>query len=315
MPGQPATGSPQVVVVPQDPNAQKQQLLDTAELNAGASAVIPVNPVSQMPGNPVRLLDLQADSSQGRIVTITFSQQFQSASGLIGNNPQTPSLVCPTGPVRGIIEFGNGATFSTVEVDIPPPDQFGPAFENTISPVSYKNSGVSLSVPAGSIRVYARNDGNAQFLTPTPPFVIGTGTVAFGTNAPLQDPIVLAHASYNSTYGSVPPTRTEYIFRGGSVLAPTDEISIDIPPFATGVRFYANATNDLTAVSPGFRIGLFSVATPFTASLPQYMFAYDVAPGSDGHVEFSGDISYITIRNTSVANIISMAAVFDIGNF
>src|SRR5262249_40442133 len=89
--------------------APLQNLLDAAEQNLGNSAVIqPAQTVA--PGNPVKLLDLRADSPRSRVVTVALSQSLPNPNAL------TVDIACP---IYGVIEFGNGGSYATVELDIP----------------------------------------------------------------------------------------------------------------------------------------------------------------------------------------------------
>lgn len=274
-----------------------RKILDVAELNAGSSAIVSPGVPVGFPGNPVRLLDLHADSSQGQVVTVTMSQQLQT-------NDMMASY-----PIRGIIEFGNGGATSTVEFDIPPPDPLAAIGIPTLIPLTFPKSGVALSVPAGSIRIYARNDSNA-------PFLLGAGTIGSGgvttPGATFIDPIVFAHVAYNSVFGSVPPTRTIYLAGNGNTLGAGNGTTFaDIPPFATGVRFSAGSAQGFPpyALSPGFRVSI--VYDPLGLNA----FTYDVAPGTDGHIEFGQMAAYFVVTNTGIAPINTLNAIFDIGNF
>ena len=272
-----------------------RQLLDGAELNAGASFIVSPNPQAGLPGNLVRILDLHADSKEGRVITVTMSQQ------------SVPSGFITTGPVRGLIEFGNGGAISTVEFDIPPPDCLATFFTGTPTniPLFFKNSGVSLSVPAGSIRVYARNDANAGFIQVSLPNVIG--------NLDGTDPTVFAHASYNAVFGAVAPTRTVYLAPSFGVPFPNGSTLVcDVPPFATGVRFMIGPIPSLFVAPPFIPSPQINVAlcTPWG-----YASTYQVPAGSDGYRQFSGDVNIVSIENTSGGPINGVAAVFDIGNF
>jgi hypothetical protein len=270
-----------------------RQLLDVAELNAGASFSVPPSPTPGQPGNLVRILDLHADSKEGRVITVTMSQQPVTTGNFT------------SGPVRGIIEFGNGGAISTVEFDIPPPDCLGSFTQPGILSLFFKNSGVSLSVPAGSLRVYARNDANAGFIQVPLPNVIGS--LAGDT------PNVFAHASYNAVFGAVAPTRTVYLAPPQGVPFPnTSTLVCDVPPFATAVRFMRGPIPGLFVVPPLVPSPQINVAlcTPWG-----YASTYQVPAGEDGYRQFSADVNVVSVENTSGGPINGVAAVFDIGNF
>jgi hypothetical protein len=250
------------------------------EVSAAGQSIAP-NTASVAQGKPEKLIELVAESRFGQIATVTLSQQLPDL---------TKAGVSPEEPVVGIIEFGNGGTWSSVEVDVPPPDA-----TNDL-PVRFSRSGVSLSVPAGAIRVFARNDRNA-------PLIVNPAVPISNPGPNPVNPLVIAHVSYMSTYGSIPPTRTLYVAGNGAQLAGGGEgITVHVPPFATGVRWY-------TSGAPSAAIDFILVDGSGTS-----LRNVAVVAGTDGHVDFSGVISRIIVQNNN-AGPINVTAVFDIGNF
>ena len=262
----------------------KKRLLDEEEMNLGSSAIIAPGLIG-VPGPTTRLLDLRADSPLAQVVTVTLSQQLQNPGG---------SGIFPNEPIIGQLTFGNGGAESTVEFDVPPADSTGEV-DKTLIPQRILRSGVSLSVPAGSLRVYAKCDRNNGLITdPTKPLGFGT-----------ESPVVYAHVAYGSVYGSVPPTRTVYMANFLAPLAPTATVTCGVPAFATGVRFMA--FDGVTGISAPLNVSIVSGSG-------LYIYAYAVAAGSDGFAVIPGNVKNVAVTNSG-ANDISLAAVFEIGNF
>ena len=127
---------------------QKNRLLDDADNNIGNSSIInpdatdTIIPIT----NPTRLLTLDALSPTGQMVTIAMTNRF------ITDPPPQFAGSGFGGPIVGIAEFGNGSVAMRVEFDVPlgRVDFLGTEAQDGVSMVS---------VPAGTLRVYARNDG------------------------------------------------------------------------------------------------------------------------------------------------------------
>src|SRR5579872_1100696 len=121
--------------------------------NGGNMILTPAN-------NPDRIIDLTCDSDTGQQVTIGISASCNMPSPATESN----NFQFIGGPVTARIEFGNGAQFAAVEVDVP--ITFNPAaFNNPNLPASQggnivNEGGIQVSVPGGVIRVYGRNDSN-----------------------------------------------------------------------------------------------------------------------------------------------------------
>lgn len=253
-------------------------------MNLGSSSIIAPGVIG-VPGPTTRLLDLRSDSPLACVVTVTLSQQLQNPGG---------SGIFPNEPIIGSLTFGNGGAESTVEFDVPPADSTGEV-NKALIPQRILRSGVSVSVPAGSLRVYAKCDRNNGLITdPTVPLGFGT-----------ESPIVYAHVAYGSVYGSMPPTRTVYIANFAAPLNPSVSATCAVPAFATGVRFMAS--DGITAISAPLNVSISSASG-------LYSFSYNVAAGSDGFAVIPGNAKNLVVTNTG-ANPISLAAVFEIGNF
>lgn len=110
--------------------------------------------------NPDRIIDLTADSKTGQMATIAITANC---------TPPLPTTESPNfqflgGPATARIEFGNGAQFAAVEIDVPV--TINPSnFNNPNLPASQGNNvtnegGTLITVPAGVLRVYGRDDSN-----------------------------------------------------------------------------------------------------------------------------------------------------------
>lgn len=147
----------------------KTRLLDDADQNIGNSQQVDcsnsiiVEPIS----NPPRIINLDAKSDTGQTACVAIAAQ---------TIPQAQGTVASfAGPLTAILEFGNGSVSQKVEIDVP----IG-RVQDFRSPASIKQGQVIASVPAGTLRVYGRNDGN--LITPSQNQLIGfpPGSVQFG---------------------------------------------------------------------------------------------------------------------------------------
>lgn len=136
------------------------QLLDDADNNIGNATVVDPYPGFQQADfatvpqqNPARILNLNGLSKFGNQVTVALSASFHAL------NPPNQNVTGPNSepwPIVGIIEFGNGSQFTTAEVDIP----LGwiPNGSGNPSPNINQDGVTFVTVPAGTLRIYARND-------------------------------------------------------------------------------------------------------------------------------------------------------------
>lgn len=132
-----------------------------------------LNPVP----NPDRIIDLTAESKSGQMVTIALTA-FCAPVAPSNAFPQSTFFPYIGGPATARIEFGNGAQYSAVEVDVPV--TINPAtYNNPNFPTSYQQGGplspeggTLVTLPGGVLRVYGRNDSN--LITPSLQYA-GTG--------------------------------------------------------------------------------------------------------------------------------------------
>jgi len=217
------------------------RLLDDAENNVGnATMLFPeVLPPGQLfttvkQSNPPRVLNLTADSKSGQSVTVVMTAARQTnATGT-------------SGPVTGIIEFGNGTQFTRVEFDVPIGPFTGNAF--AVAPGTQPDdSGAVIQVPTGIVRAYFRYDD--AYLTPelagyafggpgSPAFPLpaGAGPIAPGGSTPL---LVKAFANYFGRHHT-PLYKSLYLYRTNTVDiqfgAFGAQPTYSIPPFAKTIQ-------------------------------------------------------------------------------
>jgi hypothetical protein len=187
---------------------EKPTLLSDADMNIGNELRIvspPPLPVVRTPStSPARILNLNAASKSGQMVTVGIGARAASS-------PDLATTLFPSNFITGVAEFGNGARSTLVEFDIP----LGPtSLVSTANPipVAPEDGGVMISLPSGTLRVYARSDTN---------LVAGTidGSVAGGNIANLSPPaelgatdiIVYAFAGYFTRPSVFPPTKTLWL--------------------------------------------------------------------------------------------------------
>lgn len=181
-------------------------------LNNGAVAIASLLPNPQ----PDRILVLDGLSSEGQMVTIGMAAAADPANTTVN-----------VGPITGIIEFGNGATFSRVEFDVP---TGGFAFVNNM--VLPRDSGVFVTVPGGTIRVYARNDANQAYPTVAGGHV-GPAAGPLVAGDPDQLAIVKAFVTYYQKAGPQNRVTKTVYFGGGNFSTGT---TYAIVPFAKRLR-------------------------------------------------------------------------------
>lgn len=207
-------------------------LLQNGELNLGAlKDVSPSTGVLSSKtgaGVETRILELRGDSKLAKWVTITFN-----VAPAFPDNPLYNPVV---GPLVGIVEFGNGSALNRVEVDIQQGNWLstilpGPPYGNGFP---LPSGGTMLSVPAGSLRVFARNDGGYQPLGDGNPIGNTTNTAK-----------VTAHAAYGQKPAYEANTRSI------ALTSPTPQLAgfvnaCGVPPFARGFtinRTFVNTTS------------------------------------------------------------------------
>ena len=182
--------------------ADKTPLLENAEQNIGNSTtLLPQDGSSGVvipQTNPPRLLNLTGGSAAGQTTTITMT-----VSRIVGAENPNPGF---PGPVTGIIEFGNGGRFTRVEFDLAV-GPFAGAINQATSAVEPQDGVVTVTVPTGVLRAYARYDNLllAPLLGTNPPMsqaqveglsgtdIVGPGGPLFVTNP--ADPTGQTHLS------------------------------------------------------------------------------------------------------------------------
>lgn len=290
---------------------QKTRLLDDADQNIGNAEIInpQLAPTNFPETNPPRILNLDALAKTGMMTTVSLS-----GSALVGNNAPIPGNSYG-GPIIGIIEFGNGSVFTRVEVDVP----IGPI--TTAGFVAATNlrepeDGVTiLSVPTGTLRVYARNDAN---LLPTTVQGLTAGIPNGGANPSLQPSLdislarsafVKAQADYHQRAAWRAPTRTLTLFAQNPGLGsqftvnsfPTSYFSI--PPLSKRVRLLRNA---------GFGIPVPSVTIEFLSPYLQTLDQASVGVGATSpFIDVPGQATWFNVLTG--AAVIHLAAQFEIG--
>ena len=224
----------------------KARLLDDADANIGNGAIITAQPFPQGPlgppnlkpeSNPARILNLDALSTTGQTVTVTFT-----ASLLQG------VFSFESGPITGIIEFGNGAVFTRVEFDISigPVGSVGGGAPGSGTPTEPQDGGVTITVPSGVLRAYARHDG--AYMTPdifgklpnNPP--AGTPSTCISPHTTNVQIFAKAFAGYYTRHFSR-LYKTQYIFRCDQSNVANSSVIYNlypIPAFAKSVRLLRN---------------------------------------------------------------------------
>lgn len=209
-------------------------LLDQYDLNLGSTQKVPRPNRTNTPqaGALVRLLDINSEGRSGQVVTLTMGS-------LINDGEVAPGLAAISGPVTGIVEWGNGAASNRVEFDLPQPsrllcDPFSPFTTNYSKDLvtTPRQSGLTLTLTASSIRVFARNDANLPY-TMQPSVV-----VCSDSNDLLIDPTVFAFVGYGGGSGVLNALLRKSIYlTPTATLAGVTSFVCSIPPFAKRVWF------------------------------------------------------------------------------
>lgn len=270
-------------------SAQKSRLLDDADLNIGnAAIVIPQNltgDAETIPAqNPPRILNLDALSPTGQMITVAIT------AALVLEPPPVMSQFA--GPITAIIEFGNGGVFTRFEVDVPVgPYQanLGPA-KNPREPF---DGGTVLSIPAGVLRVYARND--ARFVTPSVNSTAPTAIIAPDPDPDSPRVIVKAFTCYQPRISGRFGTPRKTLYLGAGDLAPfAAGLTYSVPAFAKSVRLLRDHDNNPVTYTLRFRdaIGMNLLDTrTFAAATPS---DFVPVPGTCNNIEITqgaGDTS------------------------
>lgn len=220
----------------------KNRLLDDGDQNIGNAEIVtpqglPASGAAHIVPNlnPPRILAMDALSPTAQMVTLTFTAAVaQPASG--GSSPSN------VGPITGIVEFGNGSQFTRLEVDIP----VGP-YDYVATPSQPRDGGVTLTVPAGTLRAFGRHDGH--YVTPS------INGIAAGTTPPTLQTVpvlVKAFATYFTRFATKAPTKTLYLGAGSTAAIPGGVGSYSIPPFAKRMRILRDRVNNTTTFNATF---------------------------------------------------------------
>lgn len=308
-------------------------LLDQAELNLGATKkVVRPNYVDRpAPGEAVRLLDLNCDGQYGEGVTVTMGL-FINDNELTHNSPNS-ALNAIASPITGIIEWGNGASTSYIEFDLPQPNRllcdpfawFTDDYPRSLI-TTPRQSGVTVSLAASSIRVYARNDANLVYTAAT------SLTIGTSYNDTTIDPTAFAFLGYGNSSGMVNGLlrKTVYLTSGGvagslgsaalTVNAAANFLSgatCGIPPFAKRVWFpRQGGTNDfwsgncLAAAPINVRFDS-NISSSTVSRHPLGMFS--IPFNSEGLIEIPPSATSMTAFSDNQADLAyCVAAVFEL---
>lgn len=280
-------------------NAGKGRLLSNGDLNVGNSQIIKTvgPPIKIVPDlDPPRILNLDAQSDTGQLVTVSI--------GAVGMNQGDFGASPMPGLITGIIEFGNGSVFTKLELDVP----LGPIdFASTLNanPKQPSLGGVLITVPAGTLRVYARSDAN--YITPTIIGLIGlplAGALPPNAGGLAVDVVVTAFAAYYTRPGNgAGPTKTLFLGRAPAAgINWAINTTYNIPAYAKTIKF----------LRPRANIVDFTISDAAGNTVEQHI----IAAGTDSPVfPLYGYAKYFTIGGTSSPAIVGqvMAAVFDLG--
>lgn len=294
----------------------KNRLLDDSDNNIGNSSII--NPAEAqsifVQTNPTRLLALDALSPTGQMVSVSMTNRF------ITDPPPAFGGSSMGGPIIGIVEFGNGSVATRVEMDVPlgRVDFTGAEAQDGVT---------AMSVPAGTLRVYARNDGN---LIPSTIFGqpqgiaqgvavsnnIANYAVTAGDPSIARSTLVKAHTAYFTRPAATRgPSRTVWVYVGNGVVvgAPVPFITagvdvfgaMTIPPFSKKVRIIRiPEAADLTL---SFFAPTLNTALPFET--------HTIVGGAPSQtIDVPSQAIWFSVESVAVGDVISLiAAEFEIG--
>jgi len=246
-------------------------LLDDSDQNIGNIKVVSAypDPITTVPvfipkPDPDRILFLDAVSPSGMAMTV----------GLAATPVLRPGAPITSSPpfITAIVEFGNGSTFTRIEVDV----QAG-TIQSINNILQEPIDGVVLvTIPSGTLRVYARND--AKLIVPnllggTPTLGVGA-TLAPPSAANTLDAAVKAFTCYYSVQHIKPPTKTQYIggVSGGTLtFADTIGESYPIPPLAKRFRVFRTGLPAVAITTYDARFGIVETYT-IAAGTPSPIF-------------------------------------------
>ena len=309
-------------------------LLDDGENNVGNATTIEpqILPAGlefttnkQQPING-RVLNLTAEAKKGQSVTVVMTAARPS-------NRNGGS-----GPLTGIIEFGNGTQSTAIEFDVPVGPFVGD-FLNVAQGTQPEDSGAVIQVPTGVLRAYARYDnayitpeiygyafGGPGSPSPFPP-ASNIGPYAPNLGFPYGTPLdptprppcplqVKAFANYFGRHHTK-LYKTQYLYIGSNV-APvaftqpgnTGGFAIYmIPPFAKSVKVVP-----FPAVSMTIRLNdqvAIGSDTPSTFILEE---TYVITAGTYPEIPITGNNNTILVQSTAAGDKVSgLKLVYEIG--
>jgi hypothetical protein len=285
------------------PPQANPEVLDAAELNLGSSLELPPANTTNVVQAPQlkRILALNGPGNKARNISVVMGQYIA--------DPGAASQYASYGPVTGIVEFGSGSAFSSIEFDLPEAviSPYTPLLNPALPQVypfntSPRNS-ATLTVPGSSIRVYAKNDATSPLISNPSVTVVGNSdTIPIRTN-----PTVFAFVAYDQNFGSQTLSRLKKTIRlYGSVIEQAyismnvgATIKFSIPAFARAVSFPRYVANNtlMVTVSSLYRFN------SYQASVPAYQ---------SGKVEIFSDAATIELTNMGPEAISFMDAVFEL---
>ncbi len=210
------------------------RILDEEDLNLGSVKTVFPNPNPGL-GMEERLIDVQCPGRHGEFVTVSFN--------ILPTNSDVNDQTNYSGPIVGIVEFGNGSALNRVEIDVPCGNDPTSAFIGGVYPSDWLGiagavppGGTAISVPGSAVRVYARHDGNGRVYDPTFPISLNLfpanvqAHVSYGIRSPAENHNYRTMMASNFS-GSVQPGNANYI---------------GVPPFAKSVFFYRTSLQEVT---------------------------------------------------------------------
>lgn len=293
-PKQPRLRSPRVdpsAALPDDfKEAQKEiapplrRLLDANDMNIGTQRLIYAD-VPEAEGFAGRgkehsLLDLSGSPQLGQVATVVFS--CFDPRGM----PEGALHAAEPGIPVGIVRFGSAGGSCEVEIDIPNANS-----HDNGSPLAA--NGAAISVPAGSLRVLARDDGRV---------IPGPGQSALVPNGVNGGQLISAHVVYGNR-GSPGRVYRTLFFAIGSMAAAA-AVTLVVPPFARSVQFFRLPRLELGIT---LQMGWLSTGGPFTMD----QFTID-ADNKSSVWPVPPRVTQIVVANNGGAPLTSGMAVFEI---
>jgi hypothetical protein len=188
------------------------------------------------------------------------------------------------GPLTAVIQWGSGNSDTHVaEVDI----QTTAGLGQLVGLIG----GTVVSVPASSLEVSARNDGN---------FIPNVGNLPIGQPRDGAASALMAVGSRSSS-GQLRKTNWAVLGTAGNGLAAAGQAAIVIPPFATGVRVFRSGGTAMV-------VQLVMIAGGGLAIDPINVAANTPCP----FIPLSNQVLAVQVTNSGPAEITSLFGLFDI---